>query len=54
MRAAGTGQYVTSVRHCALDIVNQGPWIEGAAMNLVLISLQIAVLLTLLFAYGRK
>jgi len=27
---------------------------EGTAMNLVLITLQIAVLLTLLFAYDRR
>jgi hypothetical protein len=54
MPAAGTGKYVTSLRHCALHTAKECHWIEGVAMNLVLISLQIAVLLTLLFAYGRK
>jgi hypothetical protein len=34
--------------------MGEGNWIEGVAMNSVLIVLQIAVLLTLLFAYGRK
>jgi hypothetical protein len=32
----------------------EGNWIEGVTMNLVLIILQVAVLLTLVFAYGRK
>lgn len=34
--------------------MGEGNWIEGVTMNSVLIVLQIAVLLTLLFAYGRK
>jgi hypothetical protein len=33
---------------------SEGNRIEGVAMNWVLIVLQIAVLLTLMFAYGRK
>jgi hypothetical protein len=33
---------------------DEGHQIEGVAMNWVLIVLQIAVLVTLLFAYGRK
>jgi hypothetical protein len=32
----------------------QGKAIEGVGMNLVLITLQIAVLLALLFAYDRR
>lgn len=34
--------------------IREGNWIEGVTMNLVLIILQIAVLLTLVFGYGRK
>jgi hypothetical protein len=37
-----------------LPYAGEGSRIEGVAMNWVLISLQVAVLLTLLFAYGRK